>query len=358
VLAIEALATLVPGPAAAGVECLPANNNLDLVRFAGRLWLAWRTAPNHFASARARLEVSSAERWDGPWRHEATVAMGADVREPRWVVDGDRLQLWFMRLGTDPKRFQPDGVHRIVRSPADGGWSDPERALPRDLVPWRVRRLGGRWALIGYRGGERMYGPRPIDPTVELRWSDDLERWSDPVDLHHGGTECELVELPDGRVLGVTRNEGPSRRGSDVLVGPDLEHLDVVPVARKLDSPNLFLWDGEPFLAARRQVRFGGRYDHLPRSRRGSLAMRVDQAVWSLTRKRSTLYRVDPDARTVEPVVDLPSRGDTAFAAIVPEADGSLLVADYSSPARGGDVMWLRGQLRPTEISLYRLTKR
>lgn len=336
-----------------GVTCLPANNNLDLVRFAGRLWLAWRTAPNHFASAEARIEVSSAPGPEGPWRHEQTVALGADLREPRWVDAGDRLHLWFMQLGTDPKRFQPRGVLQVS---TDGEtWRGPTRSLPSGIVPWRVRRLGGRWALLGYRGGEKMYSPRPADPVVELRWSDDLTSWSEPVDVLVGGTECELVELPDGRLLGVSRNEGPSRRGGDLLVGDEVDHLAVTPIERKPDSPNLFLWHGEPYLFARRQVAFGGRYDHVPGWTPGSLAIRVDQAVWSLTRKRSALYRVDPDTPALTWELDLPSRGDTSFAAVVVESDDSLLVADYTSPSAGGDVMWLRGQLRPTEIHLHRL---
>lgn len=354
-IALETLGPLVPGPAAAGVGCLAANNNLDLVRFADRLWLAWRTAPSHFASAEARIEVSSAPGVDGPWRHETTVTLGADVREPRWVAAGDRLQLWFLELGTDPKRFQPRGVHRTTTDAS--AWTAPVCVLPEGVVPWRIRQIRGRWALIGYRGAEQMYSARPADPTVEIRWSDDLDTWSDPVDVHPGGTECELVELPDGRLLGITRNEGPSRRGGDLLVGPALGELRVSPLARKPDSPNLFLWDGEPFLLARRQVAHGGRYDLVPRWCPPGLAIRVDQAVWSLTRKRSTLYRVDPDAGTITPVVDLPSRGDTSFAAVVPEPDGSLLVADYTSPAASGDPMWLRGQLRPTEIQLHRLRR-
>lgn len=355
---IEPLGTLVPGPASAGVDCLAANNNLDLVRHDGRLWLAWRTAPSHFASGDARLEVASSPGLDGPWRHEATVALGADVREPRWVADGHRLLLFFLELGTDPKRFQPRAVRRLVRT--GGTWTAPEAVLGTDLVPWRIRRLGGRWALLGYRGGEKMYSARPADPVVQVRWSDDLDHWDEPRDLHRGGTECELVELPDGRVVGVTRNEGPTRRGADVLVAPDVDHLDVdhvtvAPVARKLDSPHLVVWDGEPWLFARRQVAHGGRYDLVPSWVPGPLAIRVDQSVWSLTRKRSALYRLDPTAGSVTWETDLPSRGDTAFAGVVADDDGSLLVADYRSPADGGDVMWLRGQLRPTEIAWYRL---
>ena len=264
VIRLETLDVLVPGAASEGVECLPANNNLDLIRHGGRLFLAWRTAPTHFASGDARLEVASASGVDRPWRHETTVALGADLREPRWVADGERLHLYFMRLGTDPKRFQPRGVSRV--SATDGSWAAPEPAFPAGgVVPWRIRRLGGRWAMLGYRGGEAMYGPRPTDPVVELRWSEDLAHWSDPEDLHHGGTECELVELRDGRLLGVTRNEGPGRRGSDLLVGPDTQRLGVTPLDSKLDSPNLVLWHGEPWLFARRQVAWSGRYDLVPR---------------------------------------------------------------------------------------------
>lgn len=352
------LAVLVPGPASVDVACLPANNNLDLARFQDRLYLVWRTAPNHFASADARLEVASAPSVEGPWRHETTVATGADVREPRLLVDGDRLVLHYMELGTDPKRFQPHGVHRLVH---DGDtWTEPVLAIDADVVPWRIRRMGGRWLMLGYRGGEKMYSPRPDDPVVELRWGDDLDRWDPPVDLHRGSCECELVELPDGRVAGIGRNEGPSRRGGDVLVAPslaqlDADHLAVTPIDRKLDSPNLFLWGGEPWLIARRQVAFGGRYPHAPQWIPGAAAMRIDQAIWSLTRKRSALYRLDPDAGAVRWELDLPSRGDTSFAAVVPEPDGSLLVADYRSPASTGDPMWLRGQFKPTEIALHRL---
>lgn len=356
-ITVEHLGRLVPGPAArdAGVTCLPANNNLDLCRFADRLWLAWRTAPTHFASAEARIEVVSAPGVEGPWRHETTHAVGADLREPRFVATDDRLHLFCLELGTDAKRFQPRRVHHL-RTTGDGtGWAPPTVAFEAGVVPWRIRRLDGRWALLGYRNGEAMYGPRPIDPVVEVRWSDDLEAWSDPVDLHPGGIECELLELPDGRIIGLTRNEGPSRRGSDVLVGPDLAHLTVHPIARKLDSPNLFAWAGDTWVFARRQLAFGGRYDLVPRRTPGALAIRADQAVWSLTRKRSALYRVDANTATVTWVLDLPSRGDTSFAAVVPEADGSLLVADYTSPPDGPDRMWLRGQLAPTEIHVHRL---
>ena len=38
---------------------LVANNNLDVIRFGGRAWLAWRTAPDHYASDRTLVVVVS-----------------------------------------------------------------------------------------------------------------------------------------------------------------------------------------------------------------------------------------------------------------------------------------------------------
>jgi hypothetical protein len=360
---IAPLGQLVPGPAAAGVDCLRSNNNLDLCRSGGRLYLAWRTAPTHFASDRARVEVTSAESLAGPWRHETTVSVGADVREPRFVVDGDELHLFLMELGTDPKRFQPRRTHHLTRG--GGAWARDVLAIEPGFVPWRTRRLGDRWAMIGYRGGESMYGPLPKDPAVQVRWSDDLLSWGAPVDVHPGGIECEFVELGDGRLFGLTRNEGPVRFGGDLLSGREMSALAVHPIHRKLDSPNLFLWDGEPWVIARRSLPFGGSYDLAPSWVPGMLAIRLDQAVWWVTRKRSALYRLHPDRLggdgtrgddAVEWVADLPSRGDTSFAAVVPEDDGSLLVADYSTPVWVGDVPWVRGQLNPTIVQAFRIT--
>jgi hypothetical protein len=361
---IRTLGQLVPGSASFGVKVGEANNNLDLCIFDGRLYLAWRTAPTHFASALARIEVASAP-FDGSvdaatgltaaeWRHETSVSMGADVREPRFASSGERLFLFLVELGTDPRRFQPRRTWR-VDTDGEARWSDPAVAVADPIVPWRIRCLDGRFVLSGYRGAEKMYSLRPVDTVVELRFSDDLLQWSEPVPIHQGGIECELLQLADGHFFGLTRNEGPSHFGSDILYGSSLEALSRRPVAPKLDSPNLFMWEDEPWLIARRSLgRSGGarRYGIAPHRLPGAIAIRVNQLAWSLARKRSALWRLDPDCSSVEWVADLPSRGDTSFAGVVTCNDGTLLVADYTSPAETGDPIWIAGQLQPTIIQL------
>ncbi len=347
----------MPGVATGGVHCQAANNNLDVCRDRGRTYLAWRTAPSHFASPAARLEVTSCELLDGPWRHEATVELGCDVREPRWIVGPDGPQLWFVRLGVDPKRFQPGGVWRVRKRGA--GWAEPEAMLDSTTMMWRIRRFAEGYAMFSYRGAEAMYSPRPRDPAVELRWSEDLDVWSDPVTIHPGGTEFDAVQRRSGTsaggpiYVGVSRNEGPSRRGGDVVAGDSLTDLRVMPIARKPDSPLVFEWRGEVWCWARRSLRAGGTYDRVPRATPGSLAIRVDQAWWSLSRKRSSLYRVDAVNGRLDWQLDLPSRGDCSFAALVDVNDDELLVADYSTPSSRRDGSWIRGQLGPTEIRLW-----
>ena len=74
---------VIPGPGLPG-ETPPgnSNNNLDVVRHEGRVYLAWRTAPDHFASAATRIfVVSSADErsWRFHQRGQHHVPVGRSV---------------------------------------------------------------------------------------------------------------------------------------------------------------------------------------------------------------------------------------------------------------------------------------
>src|SRR5215813_12772954 len=59
------------------------NNNLDVVKHTdGRFYLAFRTAPNHFASTSTVLYVVSSSD-EQSWQLETQIAMDTDLREPR-----------------------------------------------------------------------------------------------------------------------------------------------------------------------------------------------------------------------------------------------------------------------------------
>ena len=66
--------------------------------------------------------------------------------------------------------------------------------------------------------------------------------------------------------------------------------------------------------------------------------------------KRCSLWEVDPVELVVDWVLDLPSRGDTCFASILPAGEDRYTVYNYSSDPEGDDISWLAGQTQPTQI--------
>jgi hypothetical protein len=333
------------------------NNNLDVARHDGRLWLATRNAPVHFASPEARLLVHVSDDEGATWDLDRTIAPGRDVREPRLVPWRGRLLMTWFTAGTAGIRFEPDRIWMSERT-ADG-WSEPVAVSPPDCVVWRVHPVGDRLLMTLYRGAGALYTAHPVPLSVELWASDDGFAWA-PVDparpvVHHGGAEADFVPLPDGRLVVVVRKEGPEGGwGSDIGVAPagDPTRWTLRPDPRKFDSPLLFLDAGTPYLVARRQVAFGGRYDLGLRFLPPPVRTRVQQLAYSLTPKRTAVYRIDPEELTATWLGDLPSAGDTAFAGEVPHAEDPRrhVVFNYTSPVRHRWWPWMLGQLRPTQL--------
>lgn len=384
---------VVPGPGLpAGLRVGRSNNNLDATWHDGRLFLAWRTAPSHFASADAALHVVVSDDGGRTWAHDRTVTAGRDVREPRLVAWRGRLLLYWFTAGTSGTRFEPDRIwvsERGAGGDGPGSWSAPVAVSPPDCVVWRVRPValagGDRLVMSLYRNACSLFTARPVPLDVELWASDDGVAWA-PLDpdrpvVHAGGSETEILPLDDGRLLAVVRKEGPEGGwGSDVAVSAppaagvgaptpaELTEWALRGDLRKTDSPLLFADRGRPFLVTRRQVAFGGRYDVVGALPGGpwlpdGARTRLDQLAYWLTPKRTALYAVDPDALALTWCADLPSAGDTAFAAEVPASPddgartgGAHVVFNYSSPTGRGWWPWLAGQLNPTHVYALDLT--
>jgi hypothetical protein len=47
------------------------------------------------------------------WTFEHTVALGTDVREPRFLSFQGKLQLLFFQAGTNPAAFEPQRMLRV-----------------------------------------------------------------------------------------------------------------------------------------------------------------------------------------------------------------------------------------------------
>lgn len=359
------------GAAPADAPTQNSNNNLDVVRFEGRTFLAWRTAPTHFASSETVLYVAS-EGPDG-WRLEGSFARMTDLREPRFLALGDRLFLYFAVLGTDPFKFEPQGA-MVTEYHGPMSWDEPEAFYEPGFIPWRAKVEGGKAYVIGYTGGENIYeidgepikihllttkDGRTLEPAVPGK----------PVVQEGGGSETDFTFLDDGALVAVTRNEAGDAEfgfGSKICRAEAGALADWTCKAdkRKYDSPLVWRSGDDVWLVGRRNVTEDGLYD-LGQSDL-SLADQANayEVAYSFEPKRCALWKVDPVALTVDFALDLPSRGDTCFASELPEsdgADGRFTLYNYSSLLDGSpdcaawpndcaDISWWVGQGGPTMI--------
>src|SRR5262245_53066683 len=152
------------------------NNNLSIALFEDRLYLAFRTAATHFASADARVVVLSSPDLGGSWTYETSFATGRDLREPFLLDVGGRLRLTFVELGDRIYAFEPKALWRSTRcgprcwTPAES-WGGPEE------VAWDFKVRRGRAYMTSYRGKHYDVTTQAID--LRFRTSVDGLHWED-----------------------------------------------------------------------------------------------------------------------------------------------------------------------------------
>lgn len=338
-------------------EVYTANNNLDVVRHTdGRVYLAWRTAPSHFAGSQTVINVvSSAD--EVSWRFESRFALGTDLREPRFLPMGDRLLLYVSRLGSNPFDFEPAGMSVSERD-AGGRWGALQATGPAGFIGWRARWVAGQAFMIGYVGGGSIYSLTREPLSVRLLTTRDGLTWQPAFGtqaelLRGGGSEADFHIDTDGRLTALVRNEAGDEGGFGsklCAAEPDAPaRWRCRDDPRKFDSPLLFSHDGQVYAVARRNRTLDGLYDvaHGPWWWR----LARNQLAYITAAKRCALWRLDPAHQTIDFVLDLPSRGDTCFASVLPgSVPNEVVLYDYSSPLDGPDLPWAAGQRRPTYI--------
>lgn len=337
------------------VTCMRANNNLDAIRYDGKIFLAFRTAPTHFASSKTRLYIISSE--DGKkWNREAQIHIGTDMREPRFLEFNGKLFFYFFEAGKNPLSFSPKKVWGMERA-SNGEWSERWQVKGLDgCVLWRAKVRNGVVYATVYCGGENMYklGNEAID-ILFLTTSDGKQFVSangqNPV-VARGGSETDFEFDVDGSLYAVIRNEGGDGEtwGGKVCTAPsdDIANWRCKPTPFKYDSPLMFRHNEDIYLIARRNL--DGEFDKGNRWLPNSLETIYYLGRYWFTKKRTTLYLLDKNNLTFTPILDLPSKGDTSFPAIVQLSQHEYLLYNYSSPPQGKDRFWLSGQLHRTVI--------
>ena len=363
--AFTAPVTVAPGDALPPeVVSQVANNNLDIAWHRGRLFFAFRTAPYHFASPDTAIYVvSTADQEE--WTFEATLALGTDLREPRFLAIGDRLFLYVAVLGRHLGFFEPHYA-LVTEQLGPARWSEPEQVLEDGFIAWRTRTLGGVPTLFGYAGGENIYQTDGEPVRVSWLTTGDGRSFApavpdQPVVLEGGASETDAARLDGGDLVAVSRNELGDELGWGSKIcraaagAPGDWRCAADP--KKYDSPLVFRHGADVYLIARRQLTEDGHYDLGRRDLSPEDQTSAYETRYWVTPKRCALWKVDPDQLSVAWVLDLPSAGDTCFPGLVELGEGRYLVYNYTSPLDGDlDVSWMDAQFGPTEIHWLTLT--
>lgn len=344
------LRDLAPAPGLPpGLPLQRANNNVDIACHAGRWFLAFRTAPTHFASPDTRLIiVSSTDR--EKWEYESVIQMNSDAREPRLLVFKDKLFFYFFQAGRHPLRFEPQKTYAMERR-GKADWTPPRPIYQPGYVAWRVKARGDL-AYMSVYFGKGLYDTGGKRGEVRLLTSTDGYDWrpiSDAPQLDDAGAEEPEFEFDeDGNLVVLIRREQEGGSYLCTARNDDLAHWKKSPSVFKYDSALMFQHDGALYVLARRNV--AGASDREAGWLPGPFRRAWNLARYSLTRKRTALYRVDLDAMCLHPLFDLPGKGDTAFPAMAKMNEGLYYVVNYTNALDGPDWPWIFGQLRPTRL--------
>ncbi|HOO56873.1 MAG TPA: hypothetical protein PLN69_08610 [bacterium] len=324
------------------------NNNLDIVKFKDRYYFSFRSAPTHFASTQTILYVLSSGDANN-WEYETEFKMGADLREPRFLVFRDKLFLYCFQGGTNPLAFQPDHMY-ASEFVSKGEWTEPKPIYEPGYVVWRAKEHNGK-AYMSVYYGVGLYTNQSEPGHLRLLESDDGYNWrmvnGKEAYSKYSAEEGEFEFDDEGNLYATIRLE---MLGGGVCFAPkeDISAWECKLTEYKYDSAVMFRHGADFYVIARRNV--AGKYN-----RSSTLLPENMRSLWyllrySLTRKRTALYRVDKNNLELVPIMDFPSCGDTAYAGVVKTGADKYLVYNYSSNIDGFDWSWIGGQIAGSNI--------
>ncbi len=332
-----------------GVETMHSNNNLDLAFYNGRYYLAFRTAPTHFASAKAHIYLVSSTDMN-TWRLEQDICLKADLREPRFLEMNGNLHLYFFEGGTKMLKFEPRYVWLSIPD-STGTWNINKVEGLDGFVPWRLREHNGIAYLSAYYG-KGLY-QASHQGNLRLFTSVNGRDWAP---LHTraqvttpGAEEGEFEFDKDGNLWATVRLEGI---GAYIAYASkdSLHAWQLFPTKKKYDSACMFKHGDDIYLLSRRNL--DGDFSKLPKWIPYKFSQKFNLVRYSVTAKVTALFKLNPITKEMDHIMDFPSTGDNAYPAVVQISEDKYMMLNYSSDFTDGQKNWIRGQLGRTNIYL------
>ena len=336
--AVDAAHVLVQGVGVTQEDCRGGicqhNENTDLVRFKGDVFLVHRTALSQVLGPNSSLRISRSRDEGQTFALQAVLpaVMDRDIRDPHFYILGNTLHLKALaRLNvTSTRDSDVDSVSLHTQSDDGVHWSDFTEISPHGWSFWRIKEHDGVCYSAAYQDGDR---------SVDLYSSIDGVAWQRLGQVYGVAAdtplETELTFLPSGKLLALVRMDGTDAE----LIGTQGRLRTKVCLAdapytaftcpteingQRLDGPLSFFWHDRLFVVARKHIGSDGR-------------------------KRTSIFELDPETFAIKELKELPSAGDTAYAGGVELTDGRVLLSWYSSDVKR-DPDWVWGQLTASDI--------
>jgi len=345
---------------------MESNNNVASIMFQGRLFIAWRTAPVHFASADTRLHLASSEDLVD-WTWEQTYFLGSDLREPLFVEAEGNLFFYFFQGGTNPTDFEPLGLFSSQRSEI-GVWTEPQLFGHEGEVIWEIVKENGTLYSQSYSGDYSTPGDAQDLGKLQLFFnrSENGVDWS-PVEtdsVYTGGlTEVGFAFDLAGNLWGVGRNEDgdESGWGSRSFFAPHTNLSDWRFFSNESDqiiyeSPKMFRHGSEFYLVARTDPDgpFWSKDNPVLNILPAWEHHLYDLVSFSLRQHGTGIWKLDQETGELNQVLDLVGCGDTAFPSIIRWSKNMYMILNYSSTIDDNcPPNWIMGQVSPSGSVIY-----
>lgn len=292
------------------------NAFTDLVRWHDKWYCTFREADAHVGGdGKLRvLESADGQKWEPVGLVEEK---GIDLRDPKLsITPDDRLMIAAGGSDYGGTKTLRGRQPRVTFSKDARQWTTPQRVLTEGEWLWRVTWHDGKAYGITYNAAARQTkeaqeaakGAKPVEPgpaewKLKLVVSNDGIKYDLVTHLDVPGhpNESTLRFLPNGDMMAMVRREGGNQNGWIGTSKAPYREWKWHEVGYRLGGPNFL---------------------RLP-----------DGSFWATSRlhpqgPKTAVARLGPDS--YEPVLTLPSGGDTSYAGMVWH-DGLLWVSYYSS---------------------------
>jgi hypothetical protein len=329
------------------INCKRSNNNLDIAFFKNKYYLAFRTAPTHFASKKTIIYIVSSIDLKN-WTFEKEIKLGTDAREPRFCVYKDTLRFLFFESGSSLTKFEPHNIWN-AETIGDGKWSALVDVNLPGFVPWRMRINNDTLLLSAYYGIDLYKSGHK--GNLRIFKSTDAKNWTPisekpQIDIS-GAEEGEFIFDSIGNLFATVRLES---EGALICSAPkdNLQIWDFVKTRYKYDSGLLFLHGNDVYLVSRRNM--DGEMDKANPKRKPAFRKKYNLIRYSFTKKKTALFKFNKEKKSLEWIMDFPSTGDNAFPGIVQIEPNKYVLFNYTNDPSKQEKTWIRGQFGKTYI--------